>query len=357
MIDEATFGALLERHRRELHVHCYRMIGSFDEAEDLVQETLLRAWHRRDQFQGGPWFRAWLYRIATNACLDRIRRDRRRVPTLRSFAEVPWLQPYPDDLLDEVAASDDEPDAVVVARETIELGFLVALQLLPPRQRAALMVRDVLGWTAAETAALLDTSVAAANSALQRASATLAQELPQRRLDWSPPTPAMRNLGSTPTSAATRRPRSPSSATTFASRCRPTRFSTRAGTRWHPSSSGRSPSARRATGSLVPTQRQPHADGGQLPTRPGRHGVPGLQVRRAADRRRRHRRDHDIRRPLVRGVRAARDALNTPREPARARRRTSHCGRRPTAEMAGRGAATAVRDDHESRARRGGGEP
>jgi len=190
MIDEATFGALLERHRRELHVHCYRMIGSFDEAEDLVQETFLRAWHRRDQFQGGPWFRAWLYRIATNACLDRIRRDRRRVPTLRSFAEVPWLQPYPDGLLDELAASEDEPEAVVVARETIELAFLAALQLLPPRQRAALIVRDVLGWTAAETAALLDTSVAAANSALQRARATLAEELPERRLDWSPATPS-----------------------------------------------------------------------------------------------------------------------------------------------------------------------
>jgi len=190
MIDEATFGALLERHRRELHVHCYRMLCSFDEAEDLVQETFLRAWRRREQFQGGPWFRAWLYRIATNACLDRIRRDRRRVPTVRSFAEVPWLQPYPDGVLDEVAATDDEPDAVVVARETIELAFLAALQLLPPRQRAALIARDVLGWTAAETAALLDTSVAAANSALQRARATLAHELPERRLDWSPATPS-----------------------------------------------------------------------------------------------------------------------------------------------------------------------
>lgn len=153
MIDEATFGALLERHRRELHGHCYRMLSSYDEAEDQVQETFLRAWRRRDQLQGGPWFRAWLYRIATNACLDRIRRDGRRVAPLRSFAEVPWMQPYPDAMLDEVAATDDEPDAVVVARETIELTFLAALQLLPPRPRAALIVRDVLGWTAAEAAA------------------------------------------------------------------------------------------------------------------------------------------------------------------------------------------------------------
>jgi RNA polymerase sigma factor (sigma-70 family) len=92
----------VERHRRELHVHCYRMLGSFDEAEDMVQETLLRAWRARERFEGGPGFRAWLYRIATNACLDALR-SRRRVRSLHSFAEVPWLQPYPDRLLDELA--------------------------------------------------------------------------------------------------------------------------------------------------------------------------------------------------------------------------------------------------------------
>jgi RNA polymerase sigma-70 factor (ECF subfamily) len=107
------------------------------------------------------------------------------LPTLRSFAEVPWLQPYPDRLLDEIAPSDDQPDAVVVERETIELAFLAAMQVLPPRQRAALIVRDVLGWTAKETASLLDTSVAAANSALQRARATLQEHLPARRAEWS----------------------------------------------------------------------------------------------------------------------------------------------------------------------------
>jgi RNA polymerase sigma-70 factor (TIGR02960 family) len=182
--DESAFAVLVERHRRELHVHCYRMLGSFEEAEDLVQETFLRAWRRRGGFEGSTWFRAWLYRIATNACLDALRRNRRRVPALHSFAEVPWLQPYPDRLLDEIAASDTEPDAVVVAKETIELTFLAVIQLLPPRQRAALILRDLLGWSAGETASLLGTTVAAANSALQRARATLRQQLPARPSEW-----------------------------------------------------------------------------------------------------------------------------------------------------------------------------
>jgi RNA polymerase sigma-70 factor (ECF subfamily) len=183
--DEPAFETLTERHRRELHVHCYRMLASFDEAEDAVQETFLRAWRSRDSFDGGTLFRAWLYRIATNVCLDALRRSQRRLTTMRSFAEVPWLQPYPDDLLDEVAPSDEEPDAVVVNRETIELAFLAAMQLLPPRQRAALIARDVLGWPATETAALLETTVPAANSALQRARATMQEHLPARRADWS----------------------------------------------------------------------------------------------------------------------------------------------------------------------------
>ena len=183
--DESAFAALVERHRRELHVHCYRMLGSFEEAEDLVQETFLRAWRNRGSFEGGPGFRAWLYRIATNACLDAIRRSKRRLPSLHSFAEVPWLQPYPDRLLDELAPSEAEPHAVVVAKETIELTFLAVIQLLPPRQRATLVLRDLLGWSAGETASLLDTSVAAANSALQRARATLRERLPTRPSEWS----------------------------------------------------------------------------------------------------------------------------------------------------------------------------
>src|SRR3954470_4436791 len=184
--DETAFATLVERHHRELHVHCYRMLGSFDEAEDLVQETFLRACPRRDSFTGGPGFRAWLYRIATNASLDAIRSRSRRVASPGSFAELPWLQPYPDRLLDEIAPSAEEPDAVLVARETIELTFIAVIQLLPPRQRAVLILRDVLEWSAAETAELLEVSVAAANSALQRARATLRAELPARRDEPAP---------------------------------------------------------------------------------------------------------------------------------------------------------------------------
>lgn len=181
---ESAFATLTDRYRRELHVHCYRMLASFDEAEDAVQETFLHAWRGRATFDGGSMFRAWLYRIATNVCLDMRRRSSRRLTSLRSFAEVPWMQPYPDALLDEVAASDDTPDTVIVDRETIELAFLAAMQVLPPRQRAASIVRDVLGWSAIETASLLETSVAAANSALQRARSTMREHLPARRAEW-----------------------------------------------------------------------------------------------------------------------------------------------------------------------------
>jgi RNA polymerase sigma-70 factor (ECF subfamily) len=171
------------RYQRELHVHCYRMLASFDEAEDVVQETYLRAWRSRETF-AGEHIRAWLYRIATNACLDAIKAKARRVPVLHSYAEVGWLTPYPDQLLDQVAAPEDEPDAVAVGRETIELAFLAALQVLPPRQRAVLIAREVLGLPAAETAALLETTLAAANSALQRARATMKRHLPSHRNEW-----------------------------------------------------------------------------------------------------------------------------------------------------------------------------
>ena len=187
--DEDAFAALTERHRRELHVHCYRMLASFDEAEDAVQETFLNAWRSRSGFQGGSQFRAWLYRIATNVCLDMLRRNSRRSTGIRSLAEVPWIQPYPDLLLDQAAPSDDQPEAVAIQRETISLAFLAALQVLPPRQRAALIARDVLGWPASETASALGTSVAAANSALQRARATMQSHLPPRRAEWPAPEP------------------------------------------------------------------------------------------------------------------------------------------------------------------------
>jgi len=149
-----------------------------------VQETLLKAWRGRTGLEGNSQFRAWLYRIATNVCLDMLRRSSRRTAG-NSFAEVPWLQPYPDQLLDQAAPSDEQPEAVAIRRETISLAFLAALQVLPPRQRAALIARDVLGWPAAETASALGTSVAAANSALQRARATMQSHLPPKRADWS----------------------------------------------------------------------------------------------------------------------------------------------------------------------------
>ena len=170
------FDQSVERHRRELHVHCYRMLGSFDEAEDAIQETFLRAWRARESLTDDAGRRAWLYKIATNVCLDALRKNKRQ-PAM--VPDLPWLQPYPDRLLDEVAPSEQEPDAVVVARETIELTYITLIQLLPPRQRAVLILRDVLDWSANETAELLDMSVASANSALQRARATLREELPE----------------------------------------------------------------------------------------------------------------------------------------------------------------------------------
>jgi RNA polymerase sigma-70 factor (ECF subfamily) len=183
LTDETAFSGLVERHRRELQVHCYRMLGSFEEAEDLTQETFLRAWRSRDTYAGRAPLRAWLYRIATNACLDSLER-RPRVPT--ESGEVLWLQPYPDELLEAIPAGDhSEPDALVVARETIELAFMVAIQHLPPRPRAVLILRDVLGWRAKDTAELLDTSVASVNSALQRARAGLKEHLPERRSEWA----------------------------------------------------------------------------------------------------------------------------------------------------------------------------
>src|SRR6516165_12626425 len=182
--DESAFAALAERCRRELHVHCYRMLGSLDDAEDAVQETFLRAWRGREGFDGSGLFRSWLYRIASNVCLDMLRHSSHRATVLRSFAEVPWLQPYPDRLLAEAAAPAGQPDMAAIERETIELAFVAALQVLPPRQRATLIARDVLGWPASQTADLLEMSVAAANSALQRARATMREHLPARRADW-----------------------------------------------------------------------------------------------------------------------------------------------------------------------------
>ncbi|MDX6507433.1 MAG: polymerase sigma-70 factor, subfamily [Gaiellaceae bacterium] len=174
-----AFGEL-EQHRRELTAHCYRMLGSPFEAEDAVQETLLRAWKSLDRFEGRSALRSWLYRIATNVCLDMLDGSQRRarpmdlgpagepiVENLRT-PEVSWLQPVPDSLV-------ADPAETVASRDTIRLAFVAALQHLPPRQRAVLILCDVLRWKAAEVAELLETSVASVNSALQRARTTLEQ--------------------------------------------------------------------------------------------------------------------------------------------------------------------------------------
>lgn len=196
--DEGAFAVLFERYRRELRVHCYRMLGSLEEAEDLTQETFLRAWKGIGGFEGRSTVRAWLYRIATNACLDTLDGRARRVlpdqlgapswPSERppEHHDVPWLQPFPDRLLEPVAPSEESPDEVVIGRETVELAFIAAIQHLPPAQRAVLIARDVLGCSAKQTAELLGVTVASVNSALPRARAVLRARLPERRLDWAP---------------------------------------------------------------------------------------------------------------------------------------------------------------------------
>jgi RNA polymerase sigma-70 factor, ECF subfamily len=187
--DEAAFGRHFERHRRELQVHCYRLTGSLHDAEDLMQETFLRAWRSRQSFRGEGTLRAWLYRIATNTCLDALRTTSRpaleRPPEATGDFEVPWLQPYPDELLEGLAAPDADPESAVVSKETIELAFIAAIQQLTASQRAVLILRDVLGWRAKDTASALDTTVASVNSSLQRARAGLQEHLPQHRLDWA----------------------------------------------------------------------------------------------------------------------------------------------------------------------------
>ncbi|MFD1931224.1 MULTISPECIES: RNA polymerase subunit sigma-70 [Nonomuraea] len=176
--DAARFALITERYRRELQVHCYRMLANYEDAQDMTQETFLRAWSKRESFKGHAALRTWLYRIATNACLDFLDKRNDRIPVPAEGSEVHYLQPYPDRMLPE------DPQESVVARETIELAFIVAVQHLPPRQRAVFIVRDVLGWPASKAANALELTVASVTSALQRARVTMREQLPDRRLDW-----------------------------------------------------------------------------------------------------------------------------------------------------------------------------
>ncbi|WP_232523064.1 MULTISPECIES: RNA polymerase subunit sigma-70 [Nocardioides] len=192
--DRDAFDALVEPHRAELQAHCYRMLGSLQDAEDAVQESLLRAWLALAGFEGRSSVRTWLYRIATNQCLNQLRSARRRrapdqpAPAARPTGEdaVRWLQPYPDELLAELPDQAPGPESRYESRESISLAFVRALQLLPPAQRAALLLRDVLGYPAAEAAYLLDVSVDSLNGALKRARAAVAGSAPPRPGDPDP---------------------------------------------------------------------------------------------------------------------------------------------------------------------------
>lgn len=184
--DESAFRDLVEPYRRELHLHCYRILGSLQDAEDVVQETLLAAWRGLSGFEERASLRAWLYRIATNRCLNALRDRKRRPQEVTSMAEPPrptrmaepmWLDPYPDSLLEGIADTAPGPEARYDSRESVGLAFSAALQHLPPRQRAALVLREVLGFRSSEVAEMLETSEASVKGALQRARATLDQRL------------------------------------------------------------------------------------------------------------------------------------------------------------------------------------
>lgn len=194
--DREAFTALVEPHRRELQVHCYRMLGSLQDAEDALQETLLSAWLGIDGFEGNSSVRTWLYRVATNRCLSMLRSSSRRPANVEPrpqwlaepsrLGEVTWLQPYPDTLLDGLSDEAPGPEARYESREAISLAFVTAMQLLPPNQRAVLLLRDVLGYRASEAADLLGLTEDAVTSALKRARASIDAS---RRPGAPPPAP------------------------------------------------------------------------------------------------------------------------------------------------------------------------
>lgn len=196
---QTDFAKLAAPHRRGLQLHCYRMLGSLQDAEDLVQETLLRAWQKLDRYEGRASFGTWLHKIATNVCLDALAERPRRVlppsyepasdpdaPPRAPITEPIWLEPLPDDLLDDLTNS---PEARYDARESVTLAFLAALQVLPPRQRAALILCDVLDWRAEEAAGALGQTASSVNSALHRARVTMAKHYSRRPLEAVAPAP------------------------------------------------------------------------------------------------------------------------------------------------------------------------
>jgi RNA polymerase sigma-70 factor (ECF subfamily) len=203
--DKEAFGQLVEPHRHELQVHCYRVVGSLADAEDLLQETLLAAWQALGGFEERASLRSWLYRIATNRSLNWLRSADRRSrmeasrlpvepPEPTRLGEITWLEPYPDALLDQAIEPEPGPGARYEAREAMSLGFVTALQLLPPRQRVVLILRDVLGFRAAEVARMLETSEESVTSALKRARATLGRDLPGGERPAGPNSPAEQQL-------------------------------------------------------------------------------------------------------------------------------------------------------------------
>jgi RNA polymerase sigma-70 factor (TIGR02960 family) len=205
--DADAFARLVGPYRRELQVHCYRLLGSAADAEDALQETLLSAWQGLPAFEGRASIRTWLYRVATSRCIDALRSGRRRPAPVTSppdglmppeptrLGEVLWLEPYPDDLLTGIADSAPGPETRYESREAISLAFITALQLLPPRQRAAVLLRDVLGFRASEAARILDITQESVTSALKRARAALERHRPSAQLPAPPPgSPAEREL-------------------------------------------------------------------------------------------------------------------------------------------------------------------
>ncbi len=234
LLNRTSFTNSVERHRRELHVHCYRMLGSFEESEDAVQETFLRAWRRRETFAARSSLRAWLYKIATNACLDALDKRPRSVS---ASGEALWLQPYPDGLLDELAGEEDDPEAAVVAKETVELAYLVSIQRLVPLQRAVLILRDVLGCSARRrptcSRRACRPSTARSSAHAPRCTTTCPGSAPS-----GPPAPTRRRPSASCSTATCNTARTPTrsrssgcSARTCASRCRRSRASGRAATR------------------------------------------------------------------------------------------------------------------------------